>query len=72
MSWPKKNIVTYGYLNLIKKEGEKLKFRECEYCGSSLDFGEKCDCKKAVEKRKKLIEYQNKAVRYSGLQRKGA
>ena len=50
-----------------------MKYRECEYCGSSLDFNEKCDCKQSEEKRKRLVEYQEKAVRYSGiLQKKGA
>lgn len=24
-------------------------YRECEYCGSHLDSGEKCDCKESQE-----------------------
>lgn len=24
-------------------------YKECEWCGSHLDFGEKCDCQKVAE-----------------------
>ena len=26
-----------------------MKFKECPYCGSNLDFGEQCDCQNEQE-----------------------
>lgn len=30
--------------------------KQCEYCGASLDFGEKCDCIAETEERRKRWE----------------
>ena len=28
-------------------------FRECEYCGASLDHGERCDCQEEAERKRR-------------------
>jgi hypothetical protein len=33
-----------------------MKYRECEHCGASLDFGEKCNCIEESEAKKKQYE----------------
>lgn len=33
-----------------------MKHRICEYCGASLDFGEKCDCMEEERIREREIE----------------
>lgn len=33
-----------------------MKYILCEYCGSHLDFGEKCDCDRISEENKKKFE----------------
>ena len=37
-------------------------YNQCEHCGANLDPGERCDCKKAIEKRPyiSLLEYERK------------
>ena len=32
-----------------------MKYKECEYCGAALDFGEKCDCLEESEIKRKRI-----------------
>ena len=33
------------------KGGEKMKFKVCPWCGSHLDYGERCDCTDAATKK---------------------
>lgn len=33
-----------------------MKYRSCERCGASLDFGEKCDCMEEERIRERKIE----------------
>ena len=37
------------------------KFRECPYCGSNIDFGERCDCQGAKAEEQREQEQANEA-----------
>ena len=39
------------------------RFKTCEYCGASLDFSEKCDCKREAEESAKKWQSMTKKDR---------
>ena len=50
-------------MKISKRRGETVAiFNQCEHCGANLDPGERCDCKKAIDKRTyiSLLEYERK------------
>lgn len=33
-----------------------MKFKQCEYCSASLDFGKRCNCREEAEAKRKRLE----------------
>ena len=35
-----------------------MKYRKCEYCGATLDFGERCECREAEAWAEEVIKME--------------